>query len=268
MVEVSGERDVLVVAKTVAANDFPVERPAVVGVDRETGGLLRLAPFPWKGADTDPPVQRWSWIQVRVARDERDVRAETVTVDDVIAATGYVDAKDGWRLRWPFVRAHLYGSLESLAELARGRATTVGFVAVAELDVLQLPLRMRFRCANEDCAATHELPVLDQELHAMAVLTRERYGAAWATKFRESWGRPRARRRAPAPTPSRSDRRRSASPSRGQSRACPTGGRRSCGPRALRRPPRRAARGAGPGARAGRPPANRSASSPICRRRR
>ena len=190
MVEVSGERDVLVLAKTVAANDFPVERPAVVGVDRETGGLLRLAPFPWKGADTDPPVQRWSWIQVRVARDERDVRAETVTVDDVIAATGYVDAKDGWRLRWPFVRAHLHGSLESLAELARGRATTVGFVAVAELDVLQLPLRMRFRCANEDCAATHELPVLDQELHAMAVLTRERYGAAWATKFRESWGAP------------------------------------------------------------------------------
>ena len=37
------ERDVLALAKTVAANDFPVERPSVVGVDRETGRLVRLA---------------------------------------------------------------------------------------------------------------------------------------------------------------------------------------------------------------------------------
>ena len=117
MVEGTSERDVLVLAKAVAANDFPVERTAVIGVDRETGELLRLSPFPWKGADTDPPLRRWSWIRSRVTRDERDTRPETVTVAGEIAATGYVDAKDGWRLRWPFVRPHLRGSLESLTEL-------------------------------------------------------------------------------------------------------------------------------------------------------
>ena len=56
--QTGNERDVLVLAKTIAANDFPVERPGVIAQDRATGALLRLAPFPWKGADTDPPVQR------------------------------------------------------------------------------------------------------------------------------------------------------------------------------------------------------------------
>ena len=69
MVEGTSERDVLVLAKAVAANDFPVERTAVIGVDRETGELLRLSPFPWKGADTDPPLRRWSWIHARVTKD-------------------------------------------------------------------------------------------------------------------------------------------------------------------------------------------------------
>jgi len=54
--------------------------------------------------------------------------------------------------------------------------------------VLHLPLRLRFRCASEDCAETHELPVLDWELHEMARLSRERYGPQWATRFRATWG--------------------------------------------------------------------------------
>jgi hypothetical protein len=182
-------RDVLVLTKTVAANDFPVERPGVVGVDRESGNLLRLSPFPWKGADTDPPLQRWAWIRASVALDERDPRPETVTVTGDVETIAYVDAKDGWRLRWPFVRPHLRGSAESLIALARDRAASAGFVKPEpDLDVLQLPLRVRFRCASEDCATTHELPVLDWELHAMTRATRERYGQAWATKFRETWG--------------------------------------------------------------------------------
>ena len=187
--QTGSERDVLVLAKTRGANEFPVERPGVVGVDRETGNLVRLSPFPWKGADTDPPLQRWSWIQVGAARDERDVRPETMTVQGEVRAVGYVDAKDAWRLRWPFVRPHLRGSAESLIELARGRAASAGFVRPQpDLDVLQLPLRMRFRCASEECQATHEVPILDWELDAMTRASRERYGAAWATKFRETWG--------------------------------------------------------------------------------
>jgi hypothetical protein len=182
------ERDVLAIAKTVAANDFPVERQAVLGVDRETGRLVRLSPFPWKGNDTDPPIAKWSWVQVTAGPDPRDPRPETLSVAGEIATTGYVDAKDAWRLRWPFVRPHLQGSVEALAELARQRVATLGFVRAAEGDIVQLPLRYRFRCASDDCPTTHELPILDWEIHEMARLARERFGAQWATRFRESWG--------------------------------------------------------------------------------
>jgi len=72
--DAKAERDVLAIAKTIAANEFPVERASVIGVDRESGRLLRLSPFPWKGNDTDPPLLRWSWIHARTLKDERDVR--------------------------------------------------------------------------------------------------------------------------------------------------------------------------------------------------
>jgi hypothetical protein len=183
------ERDVLVLAKTIGSSEFPVERPAVVGVDRETGDLVRLAPFPWKGSDTDPPIQRWSWIQVRALPAERDPRGGTLEVGGEVAATAYVDAKDGWRLRWPFVRPHLVGSVEALLDAARTGGRTLGFVRPArDADVMQLPLRLRFRCDDGSCRATHELPVLDWELHEMARVSRERFGAQWATRFRETWG--------------------------------------------------------------------------------
>lgn len=182
------ERDVLAIAKTVAANDFPVERQAVLGVDRETGRLVRLSPFPWKGNDSDPPIAMWSWVQVTARADPRDPRPETLSVDGEIRATGYVDAKEAWRLRWPFVRPHVQGSVESLTELARQRVATLAFVRPAEGDVVQLPLRYRFRCASDECTTTHELPILDWEIHEMARLARERFGPQWATRFRESWG--------------------------------------------------------------------------------
>jgi len=183
------ERDVLVVAKTVGSREFPVERPAVIGVDRETGDLVRLTPFPWKGADTDPPIQRWSWIHVRTGAGQRDPRSGTIGVEGEAVATAYVDAKEGWRLRWPFVRPHVVGSVEALLEEARAGRRTLGFVRpAADADVLQLPLRLRFRCDDEACAAHHDLPVLDWELHEMARASRERFGPQWATRFRETWG--------------------------------------------------------------------------------
>jgi hypothetical protein len=86
------------------------------------------------------------------------------------------------------VRPHLRGSLESLQQLARERIATAGFVRPSEGDIVQLPLRYRFRCASDECAELHELPVLDWELHEMARKTRERSGQQWATKFREAWG--------------------------------------------------------------------------------
>jgi hypothetical protein len=182
------ERDVLALAKTVAANDFPVERQSVIGVDRASGRLVRLAPFPWKGNDTDPPIQKWGWLQVSTTPDPRDPRPETASVEGEVLMSGYVDAKDAWRLRWPFVRPHLRGSLESLQALARERVSTAGFIRPAEGDVVQLPLRYRFRCASDECTATHELPVLDWELQEMARKSRERFGQQWATRFRETWG--------------------------------------------------------------------------------
>jgi hypothetical protein len=127
-------------------------------------------------------------VQVTAGPDPRDVRPETQSVEGEILTTGYVDAKDSWRLRWPFVRPHLLGSVETLTELARQRVATAGFVKPAEGDVVQLPLRYRFRCASDECTATHELPILDWEIQEMARLSRERYGPQWATRFRESWG--------------------------------------------------------------------------------
>src|SRR5687768_4160545 len=126
--QTGSDRDVLVLAKTIAANEFPVERLGVIAQDRASGALLRLAPFPWKGADTDPPVQRWAWIQLGASRDERDPRPETHIVEGEVLPTGYVEAKDAWRLRWPFVRPHLRGSVEVLLELSRARTATMGFV--------------------------------------------------------------------------------------------------------------------------------------------
>lgn len=182
------ERDVLALAKTVAANEFPVERPSVIGVDRETGRLLRLSPFPWQANDSDPPVRKWAWLRVAVTADQRDPRPETVSVEPGVVTTGYVEPKEAWRLRWPFVRPHLHGSLEALTGLARARAASAGFVRPAHGDVVQLPLRYRFRCASDECSTTHELSVLDWELQEMARLSRERFGSQWATRFRETWG--------------------------------------------------------------------------------
>src|SRR5438046_8660343 len=91
------ERDVLVLAKTIAANEFPVERPGVIAQDRASGSLLRLRPFPGKGADTDPPVQRCSWVQLGASPAEGDPRPETHTVQGEDRPTGAVHAKEGWR---------------------------------------------------------------------------------------------------------------------------------------------------------------------------
>ncbi|MFN2519797.1 MAG: hypothetical protein ABR525_01990 [Candidatus Limnocylindria bacterium] len=183
------ERDILLLTKTVAANEFPVERPGVLGVDRETGRLVRLMPFPWKNTDTDPPLLRWSWIHARTQPAERDPRPESLNVDGAVGATAYVDAKDAWRLRWPFVRPHISSSVEQLQVRARAGEATAAFVRpTADGDVMQLPLRLRFRCASDECAAHHELPVLDWELNEMSRATRERYGPQWATRFRETWG--------------------------------------------------------------------------------
>lgn len=180
----------LVMAKTIATSDFPVERPSIVGVEREGGALVRLTPFPWRGNDTDPPVAKWSWIHVNAVPDARDVRPETIGLEGGVSTTAYVDARDAWRLRWPFVRPHLRASLGSLRALARERVATAGFVRPSEGDVLQLPLRYRFRCASDDCVETHELPILDWEIGEMARLSRERFGPQWATRFRSSWGAP------------------------------------------------------------------------------
>lgn len=191
----SGERDLLVLAKTVMANDFPVERASVVGVDRESGDLLRLAPFPWKAADSDPPVARWQWLRAAVDAAPRDPRRDSRLPAGGIAVAAYVEAREGWRLRWPFVRPHVAPSVEAFLQAARGGGQTLAFVEPrADVDVLQLPLRFRFRCAAAECADHHELPVLDWELHEMARLAREREGVRWATAFRARWGADLVRR--------------------------------------------------------------------------
>jgi len=194
-VQQSADRDILVIAKVIGAEAFPVERPAIIGADRETGALLRLTPFPWKGADTDPPLPKWAWVHATTRPSPYDPRPETREPEGEIVTTAYVDAKDGWRLRWPFVRPHVRRSLEEVQQLAREGSATVAFVRPApDIDVLQLPLRLRFRCDDAACTTAHELPILDWELHEMARLSRERFGPKWATEFRQRWGAPLAER--------------------------------------------------------------------------
>src|SRR5207244_7134978 len=55
MEDARAEHDVLAIAKTIAANEFPVERASVIGVDRESGRLRRPAPLPSKGKAPTPP---------------------------------------------------------------------------------------------------------------------------------------------------------------------------------------------------------------------
>lgn len=185
------ERDLLVVGKVIGSTEFPVERPSVIGVDRETGSITRLCPFPWKGADTEPPIPKWAWIHTGTRAAEYDPRPESREVVGEVSLTAYIDAKDGWRLRWPFVRPHVLGSLEEMQRRARDSVATAAFVRPApDADVMQLPLRLRFRCDDAACSTYHELPVLDWELQEMARATRERYGAQWATQFRRTWGAP------------------------------------------------------------------------------
>ncbi len=187
----SGERDLLVVAKVTGSEGFPVERPSIVGVDRATGSLVRLTPFPWKGSDTDPPLPKWAWIDAPTRGGPYDPRPESAEPAGEVTLTSYVDAKEGWRLRWPFVRPHVRASVEEVQRLARDGLASMGFVRPArDADVLQLPLRLRFRCDDAACATYHELPVLDQELQVLAQVTRERYGPQWATRFRQTWGAP------------------------------------------------------------------------------
>ena len=189
------ERDILVVGKVIGSTDFPVERPAVIGADRETGALTRLSPFPWKGSDTDPPLPKWAWIHAATRPSPYDPRPETREPEGEILTTAYVEAKDGWRLRWPFVRPHLRSSVEEVQQLARDGAGSIAFVRpTPDIDILQLPLRLRFRCDDAGCATYHELPILDWELHEMARLSRERHGSKWATEFRRAWGAPLAER--------------------------------------------------------------------------
>ncbi len=184
-------RDLLVLAKTIGANEFPVERPSVIGVDRETGALLRLAPFPWKGADSDPPVRRWSWVQAETGPAPRDPRRDSREVSGEVVANAYIEAREGWKLRRPFIRPHEHASLEAFQESAKGGGPTLGYVRPRDdADLLQLPLRLVFRCADGPCRAPHELTVLDWELHEMARVAREREGPRWVTAFRERWGVP------------------------------------------------------------------------------
>ena len=157
MEDATAEHDVLAIAKTIAANDFPVERASVIGSGSRERSFASALAVPVEGRRHRPPATALVVDPRRTTKDERDVRPETVNVDGEVTATAYVDAKDAWRLRWPFVRPHLHSSLEALQALAKGRAATAGFIRPQpDSDMLHLPLRLRFRCASDECVETHE----------------------------------------------------------------------------------------------------------------
>lgn len=183
------ERDVLVIAKTVATTRYPAEPASLGGIDRESGRWIRLVPFRFGERDSDPPVRKWAWVQVRTRRAASDPRPESEQAESAPAEVGYVEAKENWRFRWPFVRAHLRDSLDALVDLARAGTATVGFVRPApgaSLEVETLTLRMR--CASDRCREEHALPVLDWEVRETTRALHEREPLAWRVKAQEMWG--------------------------------------------------------------------------------
>lgn len=181
--------DVLVVAKTVATTRFPIEQSAIGGIDRASGRWVRIVPFPFGERDADPPVRKWSWLQVSAERATGDPRPESFQVGAEIVEVGYVEAKEGWRLRWPFVRAHLRASLEALAELSRSGVATVGFVRPAKgASIAVDTLTLRMRCDAPDCPEEHALPILDWEVRETTRALHEREPLAWRAKAEAMWG--------------------------------------------------------------------------------
>lgn len=179
----------LVISKTVATTRFPIEPAAIGGVDRASGGWIRLSPFPFGDRDTQPPIAKWSWLQVSARRSSGDPRPETHAMSGEVAAIGYVEARDGWRLRWPFVRPHLRGSVEALVELARAGTATTGFVRPAPGASLALDsLTLRMRCDAAECAEEHAFPVLDWEVRETTRALHERDPLGWREKAEAMWG--------------------------------------------------------------------------------
>jgi hypothetical protein len=183
------EHDVLVLAKIVGSTRFPVEQTALVGVDRASGRLLRVVPFAFGARDTEPPIAKWTWLQMRLRSAERDPRPESVSPEGDIAAVGYVEARDGWKLRWPFVRPHLRGSLEELTELSRAGVASAGYVRPARGAAVAMDsMSLRMRCDSQECRDEHTLPILDWEVRETSRSLHEREPLAWRTRAEAMWG--------------------------------------------------------------------------------
>lgn len=181
--------DVLAVAKTVGTARFPVEQGSIAGLDRASGRWVRLVPFPFGERDSEPPVRKWSWLQVEGTWGAGDPRPESFRPEGEVREVGYVEAREGWKLRWPFVRPHIRESLELLTELSRGGVATAGLVRPAPGATIAIDsMTLRMRCLSESCREEHALPVLDWEVRETARALHERQPLLWRQKAESMWG--------------------------------------------------------------------------------
>jgi hypothetical protein len=181
--------DVLAIAKTVGTTRFPVEQAGIAGVDRASGRWVRIVPFPFGERDSDPPVRKWSWLEIVGERNAGDPRPESFRPQGEVREVGYVEARDGWKLRWPFVRPHVRDSLELLTELSRGGVATAGFVRPAPGAAIALDsMTLRMRCLSESCREEHALPILDWEVRETTRALHEREPLRWRAKAEAMWG--------------------------------------------------------------------------------
>lgn len=178
----------LVIAKTVATTRFPFEQASISGVDRASGRWVRIVPFRFGTRDSEPPIPKWSWVQIRVKKASGDPRSESVELEGQPNLVGYVEARESWKLRWPFVRPHVRDSIEALAELSREGVASVGFVRPARAEISMDALTLRMRCLTDLCREDHVMPILDWEVRETTRALHERDLAGWREKAEAMWG--------------------------------------------------------------------------------
>jgi hypothetical protein len=213
---------------TIKAYPNPVhdlgEAVCTAGVDR-AGAWVRVYPVLFRDLPYDKRFSKYQWIRARFKKSS-DPRPESYEVDhDSIVCMETVDTQRGkWTTRKALIAPHVVESVEALQLMAMDNIQTMGYVrplGVPELLIAdrggewstekagmlaqtplfsrpkqpleRIPFRFAYRyaCEGTACKKSHDMQVLDWEMHESYRSWRQRYGdPGWREKFIEKYGPP------------------------------------------------------------------------------